>query len=120
MKNFTYFYLEIDKINNQEKFENNKNALSTSIFAEEISNKSVNNDLIELCLLENSQPIRKPKDYEQLKSIDHVEKDFVDYGFHSLINGSRSKFHNLAPPPVAPRRSRQNSAFSQCSVRYAT
>ncbi|CAF5020480.1 unnamed protein product, partial [Rotaria sp. Silwood1] len=57
---------------------------------------------------------------EQQKSKNELEKDFVDYGLHSLITGSRSKFTNLVPPPVAPRRSRQNSAFSQCSVRYAS
>ncbi|CAF3971059.1 unnamed protein product, partial [Adineta steineri] len=40
----------------------------------------------------------------------NIPEDVVDYG-------SRSEFNDLVPPPVAPRRSRQNSA---CSVRYAS
>jgi len=73
----------------------------------------------------NNQPstsLTIPEDDEQLqKSTNHLEKDVVDYGFHSFITGSRSKFSGLAPPPVAPRRSRQNSACStQSSVRYAS
>ena len=52
---------------------------------------------------------------------DELQKDVVDYGFHSFVTGSRPKFPGLAPPPVAPRRSRQNSACStQSSVRYAS
>ncbi len=52
---------------------------------------------------------------------DEQQKDIVDYGFQSFITGNRSKFSGLAPPPVAPRRSRQNSACStQSSIRYAS
>jgi len=58
-----------------------------------------------------------PEDDEQQKPV----KDVVDYGLHAFVTGSRSKFSGLAPPPVAPRRSRQNSACStQSSVRYAS
>lgn len=52
---------------------------------------------------------------------DESSKDLPDFNFHSLLNSSRSKYSSLYPPPVAPRRSRQNSACStQSSVRYAS
>ncbi|CAF1024638.1 unnamed protein product [Adineta steineri] len=41
---------------------------------------------------------------------ERIPEDIVDYG-------SRSELNSLAPPPVASRRSRQNST---CSVRYAS
>jgi len=96
--------LEIDQIKN----ENNKMSMPTSIFKEEDRMKFNNNESIELTSL------TIPEDDEQ-------QKDIVDYGLHSFITGSRPKFSGLAPPPVAPRRSRQNSACStQSSVRYAS
>ncbi|CAF1225392.1 unnamed protein product [Adineta steineri] len=57
----------------------------------------------------------KPLDqqFSALSSIskeEHIPEDVVDYGLRSELNG-------LAPPPVASRRSRQNST---CSVRYAS
>jgi hypothetical protein len=68
----------------------------------------------ELTSYQPSTSLTIPEDDEQ-------QKDIVDYGFHSFITGSRSKFSGLQPPPVAPRRSRQNSACStQSSVRYAS
>ena len=49
------------------------------------------------------------------------ENDFVDSALHLLRNASRSKLSNLSAPPVAPRRSRQNSSCSvQSCVRYAS
>lgn len=55
------------------------------------------------------------------KTIPEDENDTIDYGLCSFITGSRPKFTGLIPPPVAPRRSRQNSACStQSSVRYAS
>ncbi|CAF4783978.1 unnamed protein product, partial [Rotaria sp. Silwood2] len=83
-------------------------------FYEENPVKYINNDLIELSLHETSkssiicqddqQKIKNKNDFE-------IEKDFVDYSLHSLINCFRPTFTGLAPPPVAPRRSRQNRAF---------
>jgi len=85
--------------------------ISASTFKEENGIKYVNN---ELTSHQTSMSLTIPEDDEQ-------QKDIVDYGFHSFITGSRSKFSGLVPPPVAPRRSRQNSACStQSSVRYAS
>lgn len=104
------FFLEIDQIKNQQQYEN-KMSISASIFQEEKALK-YNNELLELTSHQRSLTI--PEDDEQ-------QKDIVDYGFHSLVTGNRPKFSGLAPPPVAPRRSRQNSACStQSSVRYAS
>lgn len=87
-------------------------SISAAIFQEDHEIKYKNNELIELTSHKTSLTI--PEDDEQ-------QKDIVDYGFHSFITGSRSKFSGLAPPPVAPRRSRQNSTCStQSSVRYAS
>ncbi|CAF4980296.1 unnamed protein product [Rotaria sp. Silwood1] len=119
IKRYDKHFAEIDKIKNEQDHEN-KMSLSASIFKEENPIKYINNDLIELTLHETSTTSIICEDDEQQKSKNDLEKDFVDYGLHSLITGSRSKFTNLVPPPVAPRRSRQNSAFSQCSVRYAS
>ncbi|CAF3947871.1 unnamed protein product [Adineta steineri] len=44
---------------------------------------------------------------------EHIPEDVIDYG-------SRSEFNDLAPPLVAPRRSRQNSACSICSTSSST
>ena len=61
-----------------------------------------------------SLPIAIPEDDEQ-------EKDTIDYDLHSLITNSRARATGVIPPPIAPRRSRQNSACStQSSVRYAS
>lgn len=63
---------------------------------------------------ENQTSSTIPEDGQQ-------QKDIVNHGFHSTMTDSRSKFSGLAPPPVAPRRSRQNSVCStQSSVRYAS
>ncbi|CAF3848859.1 unnamed protein product [Rotaria sordida] len=118
-KRYDKHFAEIDRIKNEKEYEN-KILLSASIFKEENPVKYVNNDLIELSLHETPKSLIICEDDEQQQSQIDLKKDFVDYGFHSLITGSRSKFSGLAPPPVAPRRSRQNSAFSQCSVRYAS
>ena len=84
-------------------------SISDSIVKEENEMK-----LIESIAHQTSTSITIPEDDEQ-------PKDYLDYGFHSFITGSRPKFSGLAPPPVAPRRSRQNSACStQSSVRYAS
>ncbi|CAF4538214.1 unnamed protein product [Rotaria sp. Silwood2] len=122
IKRYDKHFYEIDKIKNEQEYKN-EILLSSSIFKEENPVKYINNDLIELSLHETSkssiicqddqQKIKNKNDFE-------IEKDFVDYSLHSLINCSRPKFTGLAPPPVAPRRSRQNSAFSQCSLRYAS
>jgi len=104
-----HFY-EIDRIKNERQYEN-KLLISASTFKEENGIKYVNN---ELTSHQTSMSLTIPEDDEQ-------QKDIVDYGFHSFITGSRSKFSGLPPPPVAPRRSRQNSACStQSSVRYAS
>ncbi|CAF4273206.1 unnamed protein product [Adineta steineri] len=58
----------------------------------------------------NEQLVTRIKPLDQQFSEEHIPEDVVDYG-------SRSKFNDLAPPPIAPRRSRQNST---CSVRYAS
>jgi hypothetical protein len=99
-----FLSLEIDQIKNE-----NKMPISASIFQEENGTKYINNELTT-----HQTSLTIPEDDEQ-------QKDIVDYGFHSYVTGSRSKFSGLAPPPVAPRRSRQNSACStQSSVRYAS
>jgi hypothetical protein len=103
IKTYDQYFLEID-------LDNKKISISDSIFKE---NKQ---------LTLHQTPLAIPEDDEQLqKSINDLEKDVVDFGFHSFVTGSRPKFSGLAPPPVAPRRSRQNSACStQSSVRYAS
>ena len=101
--------LEIDQI----KHESNQMLIPKSIFKEEDGIKYNNKELIPLQQILTSATI--PEDDEQ------IQKDIVDFGFHGFVTGSRSKFSGLAPPPVAPRRSRQNSACStQSSVRYAS
>ncbi len=101
--------LEIDQIKN----ESYQMSMPTSIFKEEDGMKCNNRELIPLQQIPTSTTI--------LEDDEQPQKDIVDYGFHGLITGSRSKFSGLAPPPVAPRRSRQNSACStQSSVRYAS
>jgi hypothetical protein len=71
------------------------------------------NELIEL-IPHQTPTLAIPEDDEQ-------QKDIADFGLHSFVTGSRTKFSGLSPPPVAPRRSRQNSACStQSSVRYAS
>jgi hypothetical protein len=88
-------------------------SISASIFKEDNGIKCINNEFIELTP-HQTPTLTIPEDDEQ-------QKDIVDYGFHSFMTGSRPKFSGLAPPPVAPRRSRQNSACStQSSVRYAS
>jgi hypothetical protein len=48
------------------------------------------------------------------------EKDKID-DVHSFITDSHSNLRDIAPPPVAPRRSRQNSTCStQSSAQYAS
>ncbi len=107
----SFLSLEIDPIKNERRYEN-KMPISASIFQEENGTKYINNESTELTTHQTSLTI--PEDDEQ-------QKDFVDYGFHSFVTGSRTKFSGLPPPPVAPRRSRQNSACStQSSVRYAS
>jgi hypothetical protein len=106
-----FLSLEIDQIKIEKPYEN-KIPISASIFQEENGTKYINNELIELTTHQTSLMI--PED-------DEKQKDIVDYGFHSFVTGYRPKFSGLAPPPVAPRRSRQNSACStQSSVRYAS
>jgi hypothetical protein len=110
IKRYDQYFLESDQ-------EKNK------IFKEENRIKYVNNECIELPVHQLSTSLAIPEDDEQStqKSPHHLEKDVVDYGLHSFMTGTRSKFSALAPPPVAPRRSRQNSACStQSSVRYAS
>ena len=49
------------------------------------------------------------------------EKDKIDDDVHSFITDSHSKLRDVAPPPVAPRLSRQNSTCStQSSAQYAS
>ena len=92
---FFFFRLAIDRIENEIRYEN-RIPIPNSIPEQISTSKTI------------------PEDEE-------LQKDTVDYGFHSLITGSRPKFTGLMPPPVAPRRSRQNSACStQSSVRYAS
>ncbi|CAF3575851.1 unnamed protein product [Adineta steineri] len=75
---------------------------------------------LEQHLYQNKLPSISKEEHIELSSLT-IPEDVVDYGLHSFISGSRSKFSGLAPPPVAPRRSRQNSACStQSSVRYAS
>lgn len=90
--------------------------IPTSIFNEEHLLKYPTDELIEM----NTQHI--PKSSLAIPEDDDIIKDSLDYGFHGFITNSRNnKFSGLAPPPVAPRRSRQNSACStQSSVRYAS
>jgi len=106
---------------NEEKYEKNF-GLSSSLFAEENSMKLYPNEFIELssmCSTKKDRIIRE--DDEGENSCQTLSKEVVDYGLRSLINGSRPKCSGLYPPPVAPRRSRQNSACStQSSVRYAS
>ena len=88
--------------------------ISISIFKEENAIELLNHEPVQFISHQASTSLTIPEDDEQ-------QKDIVDYGFHSIISGSRPKFTGLAPPPVAPRRSRQNSACStQSSVRYAS
>lgn len=95
--------------------------LSSSLFSEEQSGKTFENELIELNLYPGLKRLIIPEDDEDEKSSSNVSKDVLDYGYRSLLNGSRLKSSGLHPPPVAPRRSRQNSACStQSSVRYAS
>lgn len=93
--------------------------ISPSVFQEENFIKNMNNDSIDLSVRETNQSLIVNENDQNEKLKDDLEKDYVDYGLHSFITGSRNKFPGLAPP-VAPRRSRQNSAFSSCSARYAS
>jgi len=107
------FSLEIDTKTNH----NNIQApIPAAIFKEDHFIKYPIDELIEM----NTQPI--PKSSLAIPEDDDIIKDSIDYGFHEFITNSRNnKFSGLAPPPVAPRRSRQNSACStQSSVRYAS
>ena len=87
--------------------------ISNTLFKDENRIKYINNN--ELTSHQPSTSLTIPEDDEQ-------QKDITDYGFPAFITGARNnKFIGLAPPPVAPRRSRQNSACStQSSVRYAS
>jgi hypothetical protein len=97
-----------------------KSACLLHFFQEQNGIKYLNNEMIELSTHHPSASLTILEDDEQQKSTNYLEKDILDYGFHSFITSSRPKFSALAPPPVAPRRSRQNSACStQSSVRYA-
>lgn len=74
----------------------------------------------EMSIYERSKSLAIPEDVEDPRCEPVHERDLVDSSFHSLVQGSRVKYPSLAPP-VAPRRSRQNSACStQSSVRYAS
>jgi hypothetical protein len=89
-----FLYLEIDQRKNEGRYEN-KISVSASIFKDENGIKCINNEFIELT------PHPTPT---------------------LTIPDARPKSSGLVPPPVAPRRSRQNSACSttQSSVRYAS
>jgi hypothetical protein len=100
---YSWIYLDIDQMKNE-----------TSMFKEENMIKYPNNELSELIYHQLPTSLTIPED-------GIPQNDVADYGFHSFMTGSRPKFSGLAPPPVAPRRSRQNSACStQSSVRYAS
>ncbi|CAF4580382.1 unnamed protein product [Rotaria socialis] len=116
---FFCFALEIDRMKKEQEYES-KILLSPSIFTEVNPLKILENDFIELSLLETSEALIAHENDEKQNYKNDSDEDFVDFGLHSLITGSRPKFSGLVPPPVAPRRSRQNSAFSQSSVRYAS
>ncbi|CAF4532905.1 unnamed protein product, partial [Rotaria magnacalcarata] len=119
IKRYDKHFAEIDRMKNEEEYES-KILLSPSIFTEANPMKILENDFIELSLLETSEALMAHENDEKQNYKNDSDEDFVDYGLRSLIAGSRPKFSGLVPPPVAPRRSRQNSAFSQSSVRYAS
>ena len=82
--------------------------------------KDFHDELSDMSIYERSKSLAIPEDVDDPSHEPVHDKDLVDSSFHSLVHGSRSKYPCLAPP-VAPRRSRQNSACStQSSVRYAS